>query len=86
MRNTKLKIVFLTDSVLKFSTEIYVFINYPKNWDFLYFLIDSSVEYSPKKQIWCKIFVHGINKTIFRAPPGNSSLKTQVLIGLITKR
>ena len=30
-------------------------------------------------------FVHGINRKIFRAPPGSLSLKTLVLVGLITK-
>ena len=73
MRNIKSQIVvFYADFVLKFSTEIYIFIKHPQNWDFLYFSIDS--------------FVHGINRKIFRAPQGNLSLKTLILVGLITKR
>ena len=39
-----------------------------------------------KKQIRCKIFVHVINRKIFRAPLGNVSLNTLVIVGLITKR
>ena len=31
-------------------------------------------------------FFHGINRKIFRASPGNLSLKTPVLVRLITKR
>ena len=42
-------LVTVTDSVLKFSTEIYIFIKQPKNWDFLYFLIDSPVQCFPEK-------------------------------------
>ena len=49
-----------------------MFIKRRKNWDFLYCLID-------------KIFVHDINRKIFCAPPGNLSLKTPVLVRLITK-
>ena len=38
MRNIKLKIVFYkADFVLKLSTEIYIFIKHPQNWDFLIF-------------------------------------------------
>ena len=33
-----------------------------------------------------KRFVHGINRKILRALPGNLSLKTSVLVGLIIKR
>ena len=44
-----------------------------------------------RKQVWCKMFVHGINGKIFwvlhplYAPAGNLSLKTPILVGLITK-
>ena len=49
-RNIKLKIVvFKADSILKFSAEMYIFIKHSKNWYFLYFLIDSPVQCSPKK-------------------------------------
>ena len=52
MRNSKFLIIaFLADSVLKFSTEIYIFIKHPKNWDFLHFPLNAAL----KKQIWSKI-------------------------------
>ena len=44
-----------------------------------------------RKQIWCKIFLHGINRKIFwevhplRGIPINLSPKTPVLVGLSTK-
>ena len=39
-----------------------------------------------RKQIWCKRFVRGINRKIFwEDDPGNLSLKTPVLVGLIAK-
>ena len=40
---------FLADLVLKFSTEIFMFIKQPKNRDFLHFSIDSPVPYSSEK-------------------------------------
>ena len=43
----------LADSVLKFSTEIYIFIKHLTFFDrYSCFIL--------KKQIWCKVFVHGI--------------------------
>ena len=44
------------------------------------------VQCSPEKANLMQIFVHGINRKIFRAPPSNLSLKTLVIVGLITKR
>ena len=32
------------------------------------------------------MFVHGVNRKIFRAPTGNLSLKTPVLVRLTAKR
>ena len=50
MRNSKLKIVvFLADSVLTFSTKIYIFIKHPQNRDFLDFSIDIPVQICPDK-------------------------------------
>ena len=49
MRNSKSNIVgFLSDSVLKFSTEIYIFINTPET-GFLIFAIDGPVQCCPEK-------------------------------------
>ena len=49
MRNGKSQIVgFLADSVLKFSTEIDIFISNPKT-EFLHFSIDSPVQCCPEK-------------------------------------
>ena len=44
-----------------------------------------------RKPIWCKMFVYGINGKIFWvlrllcAPASNLSLKTPILVALITK-
>ena len=40
---------FLADSVLKFKTEIDIFIKDPKNWMFLHFSVDSPVQCCPEK-------------------------------------
>ena len=54
MRNSKSEIVgFLTDSVMKFRTEIYIFINSPKT-EFLHFLIDCRVWCFPEKPNFMK--------------------------------
>ena len=49
-RNSKSQIggFLLADSVLKFSTEIYIFINTPKT-EILHFSIDSPVQCCPEK-------------------------------------
>ena len=45
MRNSKLYIVgFSADLILKFSSEIDIFIKHTKNWNFLHCSIDSPVE------------------------------------------
>ena len=57
MRNSKLQtVIFLADSVLKFSTEIYIFIKHSKNWDLLHFLVDSQFQYYPEKANLMKNF------------------------------
>ena len=50
---------FLADSVLKFSTEIEIFIKHYKNWIFPQFLIGSPVQCCPKKANSMNIFVDG---------------------------
>ena len=55
MRNSKSLIVgFLTDSVLKFSAEIEIFIGIPKT-EFLHFLINIPVQCCPEKANFLQI-------------------------------
>ena len=50
MRNSKLYIVgFSADLILKFSSEIDIFIKHTKNWNFLHCSIDSPVQCCPEK-------------------------------------
>ena len=77
-----LKLTLYWNSALKFM----FLLNTPKTQIFFIFWLIVLFNAPLKKQIWCKIFVHGINRKIFRALPGNLSLKTLVLVGLITKR
>ena len=65
MRNSKSQIAgFLADLVLKFSTEIDIFINTPKT-EFSNFSIDSAVQCCPEKEILCKTLLMLFNGKIF---------------------
>ena len=75
------KLTLYWNSLLKFI----FLLNTPKA-EIFYILRQIVLFNAPlKKQIWWKIFVHGINRKIFRPPPGNLSLKNPLLVRLITK-
>ena len=52
--------IFSADSVMKFSTEIDIFIKFPQNQNFSHYSIDCPVQCYPEKEFWCKGFGHGI--------------------------
>ena len=75
---------FLADLVLKFSTEIDIFIDHLKNWLLLNYSIDSSVQCCPEKansmQNLFMVFWDFLSSAALCAPPDNLSIKTPLLL------
>ena len=82
----------LADSRIKFSTEIYIFIKHSKNWNFFTFFDRYSCSMLPwESEFDAQFLLIGFKINIIWevhpvcAPESNLSVKTPILIWLITK-